>query len=120
MSRHGTQGSTSMFTLSNKQGYIIQGPKLHFYINVNNILKSILKQVNTHLPTPENQTWCSVEIRILKRFLLEGGFQCISFSNQGSIYLSEHNPPDMGAGRAEKCSGTHAELISRYISAQPY
>lgn len=104
---------TSKDTSYRVQNYI-------FYINVNNSLKSILKQVNTHLPTPENQTWCSVEISILKRFLLEGGFQCISLSNWGSIYLSEHNSPDMGAGRAEKCSGTHAELISRYISAQPY
>lgn len=26
----------------------------------------------------------------------------------------------MGAGRAGECSGTHAQLISRYISTQPY
>lgn len=58
--------------------------------------------------------------QFLKRFLLEGGFQSISLSDQDSIYLSDHSPADMGAGRAGNCLGTHAQLISRYISTQPY
>lgn len=35
-------------------------------------------------------------------------------------HLSERSPPDVGAGRAGECSGTHGQLISRCISTQSY
>ena len=49
-----------------------------------------------------------------------GRWILVSFPLWPRQHLSEHGPADTGAGRAGECLGTHAQLISRYISTQPY
>lgn len=56
----------------------------------------------------------------LKRFLWEGGSSLFPSRSKIASFEAKTILPKWGLASTGKCSGTHAQLISRYISTQPY